>query len=109
MEVGVVVSGHADNQPIRSGLFGSNWELSAARAAGVARSLVADGHSPDLVRVESYGEFKPIADNATVEGRAKNRWVELFYARNDVRDAALRWASGADDEVAGSLSGNGGV
>lgn len=95
LEVGVVVSGHADNQAIRSPRFASNWELSAARAAGVARILVADGHSPDLVRVESYGEFKPVADNSTPEGRAKNRRVELFYARDDVRKAALRWASGA--------------
>jgi chemotaxis protein MotB len=97
LEVGVVVSGHADNQAIRSVRFASNWELSAARAAGVARILVADGHSPELVRVESYGEFKPVADNSTPEGRAKNRRVELFYAREDVRKAALRWASGAGE------------
>lgn len=94
LNVGVVVAGHADNQPIRNMAFPSNWELSAARAAGVARILVQDGHPPTMVRVESYGEFKPIADNNTAEGRAKNRRVELFYSRQDVRDAALRWSDG---------------
>lgn len=92
LSVAVVVSGHADNQPIRGGPFFSNWELSAARAAGVARSMVEDGHPPTMVRVESYGEYKPIADNSTPEGRAQNRRVELFYARDDVRAAAVQWA-----------------
>lgn len=93
LNVGVVVAGHADNQPIRSGVFDSNWELSAARAAGVARYLVQEGHPPTMVRVESYGEFKPIADNDTPEGRARNRRVELFYSREDVRSAAIRWST----------------
>ena len=93
LNVGVVVAGHADNQPIRSSVYASNWELSAARAAGVARSLVKDGHPPTMVRVESYGEFKPVADNSTPEGRAQNRRVELFYSREDIRSAARRWSS----------------
>lgn len=93
LNVGVVVAGHADNQPIRSSVYASNWELSAARAAGVARSLVMDGHPPTMVRVESYGEFKPVADNSTPEGRAQNRRVELFYSREDIRSAARRWSS----------------
>lgn len=89
LDIGVVVSGHADNRPIRNSVFASNWELSAARAAGVARALVAKGHSPTKVRVESFGEFRPIASNDTPEGRSKNRRVELFYARADVTAAAL--------------------
>lgn len=93
LNVGVVVAGHADNQPIHSSTYASNWELSAARAAGVARSLVKDGHPPTMVRVESYGEFKPVADNSTPEGRAQNRRVELFYSREDIRSAVRRWSS----------------
>ena len=89
LDVGVVVSGHADNRPIQNGVFASNWELSAARAAGVARSLVAQGHPPTKVRVESFGEFKPVASNDTPEGRSLNRRVELFYGRADVMAAAL--------------------
>jgi len=96
LNVGVVVSGHADDQPISNAAFPSNWELSAARAAGVARYLVQDGHPPTMVRVESYGEFKPVADNSTPEGRAQNRRVELFYSREDVRTAAIRWSTEED-------------
>jgi len=95
LNVEVVVAGHADDRPIRSPSFASNWELSAARAAGVARHLVEDGHPPTLIRVESYGEFRPVAPNHTPEGRAENRRVELFYSRGDIRSAALRWT--ADD------------
>lgn len=103
LDVSVVVSGHADNQPIRSGIFDSNWELSAARAAGVAHILVEQGHPPELVRVESYGEFRPVADNTTSEGRARNRRVELFYSREDVRAAALNRA--AEEEEARQRAG----
>lgn len=91
LNVGVVVAGHADNQPIRSPVFASNWELSAARAAGVARFLVAGGHPPSMVRVESYGEFRPVAENDTPEGRAKNRRVEIVFSRDDVMTAAISW------------------
>ena len=97
LNVAVVVAGHADNQPIRSSTFASNWELSAARAAGVARHLVGDGHPPTMIRVESYGEFRPVADNDTPQGRARNRRVELFYSREDVRSAAIRWSAGGED------------
>ena len=85
----LVVAGHADDQPIATPSFASNWELSAARAAGVARGLVEEGHDPQRVRVESYGEYRPIADNAEEAGRRRNRRVELVYTRQDVVDQAL--------------------
>jgi chemotaxis protein MotB len=100
-EVRAVVSGHADDRPIGGGPFASNWELSAARAAGVAAALVARGHDPRLLKVESFGEWRPIADNATPEGRARNRRVELFYARSDVLMAAVEWAEEAGIGVSG--------
>lgn len=83
-----VVSGHTDDTPIGTAQFPSNWELSAARAAGVARELAANGHAVDLLRVESWGEHRPIADNATPEGRAQNRRVELLFSRADVLASA---------------------
>lgn len=92
ISVRVLVSGHTDDQPIRSGPFASNWELSAARAAGVARTLVEHGQDPERVRAESYGEYRPIADNATPAGRAQNRRVELMYARSDIVAAVRSWA-----------------
>ncbi len=103
LDIGVVVSGHADNRPIRNSVFASNWELSAARAAGVARALVSRGHPPAKVRVESFGEFRPVATNDTPEGRSLNRRVELFYSRTDVTAAALYLLN---EESADPLAGN---
>ena len=91
-EIGIptIVSGHADSRPISTAAFASNWELSAARAAGVARLLVASGQDPETLRVQSFGEFQPVDDNATSEGRARNRRVELFFSRDAIRDMALQ-------------------
>lgn len=85
-----IVSGHADSRPIQTAAFPSNWELSAARAAGVARVLVMAGQDPETIEVQSFGEFRPIGDNATVEGRAQNRRVEIFFSRDHIRDVALQ-------------------
>lgn len=81
IDIPVVVSGHTDNVPIRSNVFASNWELSAARAAGVARTLVGTGRDPTAVTVEAYGEYQPLAENDTPEGRALNRRVEVYYSK----------------------------
>lgn len=90
LEVPTIVSGHADSRPIMTAAFPSNWELSAARAAGVARVLVEAGQDPATIRVQSYGEHKPVAGNETAEGRAQNRRVELFFGRDAIRDAAVK-------------------
>lgn len=96
IDVKSVVSGHADNQPIRTAQFASNWELSAARAAGVARYLVESGQDPEMVRVESFGEYKPVASNDTPDGRAQNRRVEVFFSRADILEAVQRWAAAGE-------------
>jgi len=77
------VSGHTDSIPIRTSRFPSNWELSASRAIAVARSIQLEGISPDRMSATGYGEYRPIADNSTAEGRAKNRRVEIFM-KHDV-------------------------
>ena len=91
-ELGIptIVSGHADSRPIRTAAFASNWELSAARAAGVARLLVQSGQDPTTVRVQSFGEYRPVADDSTPEGRARNRRVELFFSRDAIREIGLQ-------------------
>ena len=99
LEIPTVVAGHADDRPIATDRYPSNWELSAARAAGVARFLVASGQEPAMVKVESYGEHVPVADNTTVDGRARNRRVELFFSRDEIRRAALRLAVEASAEA----------
>ena len=71
------LEGHTDNQPIASALYPSNWELSGARAASVIRLLEGRGVDPRRMAAIGYGEKRPIADNATVAGRAANRRVLL--------------------------------
>ncbi|TVR64691.1 MAG: hypothetical protein EA422_05965 [Gemmatimonadales bacterium] len=84
LEAPAVVSGHTDDVPIQTAQFPSNWELSAARAAGVARALVAQGHDTEAIRVEGYGEFRPVVGNDTPEDRAQNRRVEVLFSRDDI-------------------------
>lgn len=73
----IQVEGFTDNNPIRTNRFPSNWELSAARAASVVHLLDRYGLSPQRMSAIGYGEFRPIADNATLAGRQKNRRVVL--------------------------------
>lgn len=80
-ELNIHVVGHTDNVPIRSGIhgrFASNWELSASRALAAVHYLVEKaGIDPRRVGAVGYGEFRPIADNSTAEGRAKNRRIAI--------------------------------
>jgi type VI secretion system protein ImpK len=70
------VVGHTDNTPIRTLRFPSNWELSKARAESVAR-LLAARVGPDRLRADGRGEAEPVASNDTLQGRARNRRVEI--------------------------------
>ncbi|MDD1508434.1 flagellar motor protein MotD [Pseudomonas sp. CNPSo 3701] len=80
------VEGFTDNQPIKTPQYPTNWELSTARAASIVRMLAMDGVDPSRLAAVGYGEFQPVADNATAEGRARNRRVVLVVSRNlDVR------------------------
>lgn len=71
------VEGHTDNIPISSSRFPSNWELSSARAAMATRALIEQGIAADRLQAVGYGETRPLADNHTVEGRARNRRVSF--------------------------------
>ncbi len=74
----VKVEGHTDNVPIRSARYPSNWELSAARAVVVVRILTElYGVPPAHAAAHAYADSRPIADNSTPDGRAKNRRVEI--------------------------------
>ncbi len=76
------VEGFTDNRPINTLAFPSNWELSAARAATVVRLFSEYGLSPDRMAAIGYGEFRPVADNRTAQGRSKNRRVVLVILAN---------------------------
>lgn len=89
------VEGFTDNLPISTAKYPTNWELSAARAGSVVRMLAADGVAPERLAAVGYGEFQPVADNATAEGRARNRRVVLVVSRNlDVRRSVSGVGSG---------------
>jgi chemotaxis protein MotB len=75
---GIRVEGHTDNVPISSRAFPSNWELSTARATNVVQYLTKqDEFDPVNISATGYGEYRPIADNSSDEGRKKNRRVDL--------------------------------
>tara|TARA_R110001592_G_scaffold138511_5_gene357781 strand:- start:89493 stop:90284 length:792 start_codon:yes stop_codon:yes gene_type:complete len=86
----MLVEGHTDNIPIRSAVFPSNWELSAARAASVVRYLALEGISPSRMGAMGYGEFQPVVRNDTPQGRRKNRRVVLLVSKsNDIRQSLM--------------------
>jgi len=80
------IEGHTDNVQIIGALtrvFPTNWELSAARAINVARYLQQQGIDPAILSAAAFAEYKPVADNATKEGRAKNRRIEITLVAKD--------------------------
>jgi len=91
------VEGHTDNIPIGTPKFPSNWDLSSARATSVVQEFVKEGINPIRLSAIGYGEFHPIGDNKTEEGRFKNRRVILVlmsqafsrYGANDEERAKL--------------------
>jgi len=82
------VVGHTDNVPIRPGArnrFASNWEPSTARATAAVRFLVEKaGINPRRLGAVGYGEFRPVADNSTAEGRAKNRRIAITILSDEM-------------------------
>ena len=73
----VQVEGNTDNRPINTEEFPSNWELSAARAASVVHLMTRTGIDPGRMSAVGYAEHRPVAENSTEQGRAKNRRVTL--------------------------------
>lgn len=72
------VEGHSDDRPIHTPLFQSNWELSTARATSVLALLLDEaGFPPSRISVAGYGPYRPVADNATSDGRRMNRRIDL--------------------------------
>ena len=80
----VRVEGHTDNIPIHNSKYPSNWELSTARAARIVRYFISRGIPPERLAAMGFAHYRPIADNSTPEGRAKNRRVEIVYTRESI-------------------------
>lgn len=73
------IEGHADNTPIHDAIYQDNYYLSLGRAGAVARCLLDQGADPDRLALMAYGERRPIASNASAEGRSRNRRVEILF------------------------------
>ncbi|ARG97958.1 OmpA family protein [Legionella micdadei] len=78
----IAIEGYTDNMPIDTEQYPSNWELSSARAAAVARTLTSFGVDQKQMSVTGYGEQYPVASNDTEEGRALNRRVNVIIAKD---------------------------
>ena len=94
------VEGHTDNIPIKTALFYSNWELSAARAGSVVRVLAKQGVDPGRLAVIGYGEQRPMKPNDTSQGRNANRRVVIVILSTQIQrssDAAQVPAGASDD------------
>ena len=78
----IQVEGFTDNRPISTSVYPSNWELSAARAANVVHVLMNGGVRPERMSAIGYGEYQPITDNRTEQGRLQNRRVVLVIMGN---------------------------
>jgi chemotaxis protein MotB len=78
------VEGHTDNKPIKTAVFFSNWELSAARAGSVVRVLSTHGVAPERLAVIGYGEQRPLKPNDTADGRNANRRVVVVILSTEL-------------------------
>jgi len=110
-ELSIHVVGHTDNVPIRQtaqSRFASNWELSTARALAAVHFLTEHaGVDPRRVGAVGYGEFRPVADNATPEGRAKNRRIAITILPEELSGTEVPAKGGAEtNSVVPAAGGN---
>jgi chemotaxis protein MotB len=79
VEGDILVSGHTDNNPIKTLKFTSNWALSAARSANVVEYLIKNGKvNPARIQIRANADQEPLVENTSVEARAENRRVEII-------------------------------
>jgi len=75
----IIIEGHTDSTPIKNQQYPSNWELSTARATNIIKYLTENKLiSPNRLSAVGYGEYMPISENISPEGRAKNRRVDII-------------------------------
>jgi len=77
----IIVAGHTDNVPINTPRYPSNWHVSKDRATNFLEVLISvSGLDPGYFYARACGEYRPIADNDTPEGRQRNRRVEVMIS-----------------------------
>ncbi len=81
----VKIEGHTDDTPIHTDQYPSNWELSASRAARVARMFIQEGFSPNRLTIEGFAQYRPKVPNTNPKNRAINRRIEIVYQRGSIK------------------------
>ncbi|MCD8164893.1 MAG: OmpA family protein [Bacteroides sp.] len=80
-DIDIIIEGHTDDKPISTAQFKDNWDLSVIRATSVVRILTQEYQvSPLRIQAAGRGEFIPVAENETAEGRSRNRRTEIILA-----------------------------
>ncbi len=92
------VEGFTDDRPIKTAVFPSNWELSAARAASVVNHFTNENINPQRMAAVGYGEHRPIADNSTAVGRSENRRIVIMISTDATQLQADAERSEARDQ-----------
>jgi chemotaxis protein MotB len=94
----ILIEGYTDSNPISNSIYPSNWELSSGRAGSVARYFETMGLDRTRLRPEGLADLDPVASNATPDGRARNRRVEIVV-QSKLVDEALANAGLAPGET----------
>src|SRR5690606_19309978 len=80
-DIDIAIEGHTDNVPIKTTTYKDNWDLSVARSVNIVRMICDEFHlDPKRVTASGKGEYFPVANNETTEGRAKNRRTEIVLS-----------------------------
>lgn len=80
-DIDIAVEGHTDNVPIKTSQYKDNWDLSVARATNIVRLLTEEYKvNPRRLTSSGKGEYFPVAENTTPEGRARNRRTEIILS-----------------------------
>lgn len=91
----VLVTGHTDNQPVRTVQFPSNWHLSEERAKAIRARLVAGGVAAERVTAEGRADGEPVAANDSEDNRRLNRRVEVTLMTGRAEAAVAAGAASA--------------
>lgn len=97
----IQVEGYTDDVPIKSPVFPSNWELSAARASSVVRLFEENGVNPERLVAVGYGENHPVESNDTPEGRSRNRRVTVMILNEEQEKVGASGGAAGDAPAAG--------
>ncbi len=100
----VIIAGHTDTTPISKSAtkakHPTNWHLSAHRSIAVSNELQKNGYAPQRIGVMGCGEYRPVADNATAEGKSQNRRVDIYLVPTGAIVSASIASPGVDTGLA---------